>query len=168
MTCPVSISMDHLHHSLSKNNERISVVTQYGPVIGGRTSNGVAVFLGAAFDNFMFGRITIIDQRYHMPFRPSGLRILNPCNLTIDTRIRNISKSHHVRSCRLWCTINTICNRFLKMPRSRIMMGKQHVRRNEVMVDLRLIKSQTCLTNNGLDLDIPRRIRTSQRIYSSN
>jgi len=43
-------NLTHLQKELSQNNDRISVVTQYGPVTGGRTSNGVAVFLGDLFD----------------------------------------------------------------------------------------------------------------------
>ena len=40
--------MDNLQNELSQNNDRVSVVTRYGSVIGGRTSNGAAVFLGMA------------------------------------------------------------------------------------------------------------------------
>lgn len=40
----------HLQHELTQNNDRITVATRHGPVIGGRTSNGVAVFLGMISD----------------------------------------------------------------------------------------------------------------------
>ncbi len=45
---PASIARNvtHLQDELCQNNDRISVVTRYGPVIGGRTSSGTAVFLG--------------------------------------------------------------------------------------------------------------------------
>jgi hypothetical protein len=46
LPAPVAHNVTHLHDELSQNNDRISVVTHYGSVIGGRTSNGVAVFLG--------------------------------------------------------------------------------------------------------------------------
>ena len=38
--------MDNLQNELSQNNDRVSVFTRYGSVIGGRT--GAAVFLGMA------------------------------------------------------------------------------------------------------------------------
>ncbi|KAF8335099.1 Alpha/Beta hydrolase protein [Amanita rubescens] len=38
-------NMPHLQHELAQSNDRITVVTPYGPVMGGRTPNGVAVFL---------------------------------------------------------------------------------------------------------------------------
>ena len=38
--------LTHLQNELSQNNDRVAVVTRYGSVIGGRTSNGAAVFLG--------------------------------------------------------------------------------------------------------------------------
>ena len=45
---PASVARDvtHLQDELSRNDDRISVVTRYGLVIGGRTSSGTAVFLG--------------------------------------------------------------------------------------------------------------------------
>ena len=40
------ISVIRLQDDLSRSTERVSVVTRYGPVTGGRASNGAAVFLG--------------------------------------------------------------------------------------------------------------------------
>lgn len=42
------VDLTHLQTELSQSNDRVSVVTRYGAVIGGRTSNGAAVFLGVA------------------------------------------------------------------------------------------------------------------------
>ncbi|RDB18578.1 hypothetical protein Hypma_000327 [Hypsizygus marmoreus] len=39
------MSNPHLHDELAKFPERLTVTTQYGPVIGGRAANGAAVFL---------------------------------------------------------------------------------------------------------------------------
>ncbi|KAF9075391.1 Alpha/Beta hydrolase protein [Rhodocollybia butyracea] len=39
--------MAHLHDELASNSARVEVETRYGKVIGGRASNGTAVFLGA-------------------------------------------------------------------------------------------------------------------------
>ncbi len=52
---PASVvhNFTHLHDELSQNNGRISVVTRYGQVIGGRTSNGVAVFLGMTLSMYL-------------------------------------------------------------------------------------------------------------------
>ena len=49
--------LTHLQNELSQNNDRVSVATHYGSVIGGRTSNGAAVFLGMAFSMESFGAI---------------------------------------------------------------------------------------------------------------
>ncbi|KAM6497366.1 carboxylesterase [Amanita muscaria] len=35
----------HLHDELRQNTDRVSVLTQYGPITGGRAANGAAVFL---------------------------------------------------------------------------------------------------------------------------
>ncbi len=43
---PVVYDITHLQDQLTQNNDRISVAARYGPITGGRTSNGVAVFLG--------------------------------------------------------------------------------------------------------------------------
>jgi hypothetical protein len=39
----------HLHDELAANSTRVTVETAFGPVTGGRASNGAAVFLGMGF-----------------------------------------------------------------------------------------------------------------------
>ena len=53
---PVVYDITHLQDELTQNNDRVSVATRYGPIIGGRTSNGVAVFLG------MIILISLLDE----------------------------------------------------------------------------------------------------------
>ena len=36
----------HLHDELAKNPARVTVQTAFGPVVGGRASNGSVIFLG--------------------------------------------------------------------------------------------------------------------------
>jgi hypothetical protein len=36
----------HLHDELAQTNDRVVVETRFGPVTGGRSKNGAAVFLG--------------------------------------------------------------------------------------------------------------------------
>ena len=54
-------NLTHLQNELSQNNDRMSVVTQYGPVTGGRASNGVVVFLGDPSTCSFFGTIVTRD-----------------------------------------------------------------------------------------------------------
>ena len=92
----VTHNVTHLQDELSSNNDRISVVTHYGPVIGGRTSNGVAVFLGMTLSMHLFPGNKEHQQRYRMLFLPSGLWTPNLCLRIIDTKRKNISRKHHV------------------------------------------------------------------------
>lgn len=41
--------MAHLHDELIASSARLTVDTRYGKVIGGRASNGAAVFLGRSY-----------------------------------------------------------------------------------------------------------------------
>lgn len=38
--------MLHLQDELARSQDRVTVQTQFGPVVGGRALNGTAVFLG--------------------------------------------------------------------------------------------------------------------------
>jgi hypothetical protein len=41
-----SPSLSHLHDELAANPARVTIETVFGPVTGGRATNGAAVFLG--------------------------------------------------------------------------------------------------------------------------
>ena len=43
---PPSMSSVHLHDELAQTHDRVVVKTRFGPVTGGRSRNGAAVFLG--------------------------------------------------------------------------------------------------------------------------
>jgi hypothetical protein len=82
------MSSVHLHDELAQTYDRVVVETRFGPVTGGRSRNGAAVFLGKgticyplgfAVDPMRLGRLEI-------PYALPPQRFENPVALPSDFR----------------------------------------------------------------------------------
>lgn len=79
----------HIQDELLRNHDRITVQTQYGPVIGGRASNGAVGFLGASATAWSHNEEKISHSRHmaqEIPYALPPARFEDPRPLPLDHR----------------------------------------------------------------------------------
>ena len=88
------MSSVHLHDELAQTHDRVVVKTRFGPVTGGRSRNGAAVFLGKGISIVHRDRTRPDwdDQKYPMLFHLKDLRIQSLSLRSFATRTETTSQ----------------------------------------------------------------------------
>jgi len=86
-----TMSSIHLHDELAQTHERVVVKTRFGPVTGGRSRNGAAVFLGKGLITgiIRFVSDAILSGCSEVPYALPPGRFENPVPLPSDFRYQD-------------------------------------------------------------------------------
>lgn len=87
----------HIPDELQKGVTGVVVQTKYGPVKGGRTTNGAAVFLGEVVKQITSTHADLGTKRYPMRCLPFALRTQSLYLLIIGMKTRIIFMKPNVR-----------------------------------------------------------------------